>query len=808
MLSTLVVLLGTTVDELAPPVYAAYPTGGPVLGGTVVTIVGKEFGRINTVGLNRVRCSWGDPRPWQQSVFATQQAEMDGWAPAESILPLVPPAYFTIATRVDEQVRVTPEIRSTFGLPAGVDRVDLLECPSHEREPGDVSLWFSLRFYEAVRPTRSFSFFSSHLSEHAVATSHLRFSRCVVSQEAVNASASRREPNLMDTGFTYMYYPPPANFTNTAITGGPIHGGTSVVIEGSGFTRGYRSVEEVDLANLIMRCRFTDRPSVVAFRVCAADASALFPNAIPLSVLFDLPTNGLQLATDQISGFARRLTAQDIDALFRFSHNGGPVRLADQYVGEWADPRRLILYATNAPVAKEAQAGSQDEKGLGFLVGGSGLTLSVRRTQEELRLMAFSPPWLDASEPVSTQTVPLTPCYAANGTANAGEEIEPQVSFVKPAQLSSTRVVCRAPQRLVPVVSDLDIALNGQDYHSNQLLYSYYVQPSELTHLTPVTAGPTIGGSMVTIHGRGLGAFSTWGARPSNARCRWGGEAVHCRIDPEACTTVPSYLSDEKLVCESAAQPFTFATEVTLEVALNDRDFIEIIPRKTELRYTYYLQPRSIKAISPTGGRVDGGTLVTIDGGGFEAYSGINVSDVRFGWGDTLATNLTTPSVLSESRIVVRSYPAIDAGPQQLFLALNTFNLISINASDCSLPTASCFHYYEQPLNYSASEPTGGPTRGGTSVTIQVSLFSTRLPFASKKRKPLVPSLCTRRVCRAARSTSSRATHPTRSVALASTTYRQKSSRQIGLSARRRPQTLRARSRLQSHSTARRPISE
>ena len=95
MLSTLVVLLGTTVDELAPPVYAAYPTGGPVLGGTVVTIVGKEFGRINTVGLNRVRCSWGDPRPWQQSVFATQQAEMDGWAPAESILPLVPPAYFT-----------------------------------------------------------------------------------------------------------------------------------------------------------------------------------------------------------------------------------------------------------------------------------------------------------------------------------------------------------------------------------------------------------------------------------------------------------------------------------------------------------------------------------------------------------------------------------------------------------------------------------------------------------------------------------------------------------------------------------------
>ena len=50
-------------------------------------------------------------------------------------------------------------------------------------------------------------------------------------QEAENATAKRQEPNLMDTGFTYMYYPAPSNFSNAAITGGPIYGGTSVVIE-------------------------------------------------------------------------------------------------------------------------------------------------------------------------------------------------------------------------------------------------------------------------------------------------------------------------------------------------------------------------------------------------------------------------------------------------------------------------------------------------------------------------------------------------------------------------------------------------
>ena len=137
--------------EIAPPVYGAYPTGGPVNGGTTVTIVGKEFGRINTVGLDRVRCSWGDPRPWQQAVFAAQQAEMDGWSTTDSVLPAVPPTYFTGATSVVSEVAVTPTMRSTFGLATEITKVDMLECPSHQREPGDVSLWFSLRYYETVR---------------------------------------------------------------------------------------------------------------------------------------------------------------------------------------------------------------------------------------------------------------------------------------------------------------------------------------------------------------------------------------------------------------------------------------------------------------------------------------------------------------------------------------------------------------------------------------------------------------------------------------------------------------------------------
>ena len=56
----------------SPPVYGAFPTGGPIDGGTSVTIFGSEFDQINRFP-SEARCSWGDPREWQQAVFAAQQ---------------------------------------------------------------------------------------------------------------------------------------------------------------------------------------------------------------------------------------------------------------------------------------------------------------------------------------------------------------------------------------------------------------------------------------------------------------------------------------------------------------------------------------------------------------------------------------------------------------------------------------------------------------------------------------------------------------------------------------------------------------
>ena len=116
---------------------------------------------------------------------------------------------------------------------------------------------------------------------------------------------------------------------------------------------------------------------------------------------------------------------------------------------------------------------------------------------------------------------------------------------------------------------------------------------------------------------------------------------------------------------------------------------------------------------------VVGGTRVTVYGEGFDAYPGSEASNVRLGWGDAhtrghgdnpFATNLTTPTRLTDGTLVGESFPA--AGPTaaaQLYLAMNEYDL---------LPTNVSFLYYEQPTNFTAIEPTGGPTGGGTLVTI------------------------------------------------------------------------------------------
>ena len=156
---------------------------------------------------------------------------MDNWAAHELALPTVPTPYFTTPYDLRPAQPVTAQLRKQLtALPASVTEVDMLVCDSAPRRAGDFSLWFSLRYAVALIDANG-----------------------DVAETPEQAVYQRVEPNLLDTGFTFMYYPPPVNFTNEFVTGGPLQGGTQVVIEGSGFTKGYRNESEIDLSQLIVR---------------------------------------------------------------------------------------------------------------------------------------------------------------------------------------------------------------------------------------------------------------------------------------------------------------------------------------------------------------------------------------------------------------------------------------------------------------------------------------------------------------------------------------------------------------------------
>ena len=493
-----------------PPIYGAYPTAGPVRGGTTVTIAGSDFRHIVRF-VEEARCSWGDPREWQQAIFARQLAAMEGWSADDGVLlPAVPPVYLNMPTRVLNVEDPSEAERSVLSVPASLTHVDHLLCSSHAHAAGPVSLWVSLRF----------------LSE----------------AEGLNDSAPIYEPNLMDTGVRFTYYLDPVNFTS-AVTGGPLEGGTLLHIDGRGFAAvggngsGISSgaeneelAEELveELEEELVRCRFTDKPSVVEFTqgivaaiaANASAASAAHPACVPddgtLAVRFDLPTDGFASVGGTTSGVpgGHEVDAEYVEALLRLHDAGGDASLdptlADGFKGEWVRPDLLLLRAVNpaAPAALVAYAAD----------GARPVRLSMRQTTHtELRLEG------GGSGTVSTLDVPLVSCSERSIPYAPASTLTARVSLVTPVGVSDTRLSCRSPPREAPVLSEVEIALNGEDFHANGIEFGYFVQPPPLVALGPVGAGPHVGGSSVTLSGAGLDAFASWRATGADARCRWAG---------------------------------------------------------------------------------------------------------------------------------------------------------------------------------------------------------------------------------------------------------------------------------------------
>ena len=186
----------------------------------------------------------------------------------------------------------------------------------------------------------------------------------------------------------------------------------------------------------------------------------------------------------------------------------------------------------------------------------------------------------------------------------------------------------------------------------------------------------------------------------SFVRCRW--EAVI--IDPVAAAAagyVPGMPppevtavahSDTEIICLAPAARAGAAPRLNVTLSLNSADF-----DSTGLQFLYYDIP-AVSTITPSGGHRTGGTMVTIQGAGFDVLEGGAYVSCQFGSSFNAAYNerftITTPIVVTSATVVCSAPSTKVTDTRELWLALNGFALGS--GRDPS-PTGQNYTFYNPP---------------------------------------------------------------------------------------------------------------
>lgn len=346
--------------------------------------------------------------------------------------------------------------------------------------------------------------------------------------------------------------------------------------------------------------------------------------------------------------------------------------------------------------------------------------------------------------------------------------------------------VCYSPPH---TLGDTPVAvtLNGIDFFSapaamSPLLFLYYASPQLL--LAAPNGGPVAGGTRIALLGSGLlgGAFGPALAATrrcelcahvadkttSLARCM-GGTDAHGRRVPGGggyssyfAVSVPDANggplggpvggASRGLMrgptrgraggpiaavgsCVAVASP---NGTVPLRAALNGVDGTpsgEIAGEdhdegvSSEVAFTFYELPQ-LHTLELTGGPVAGGSLVTIAGLGFDAFGATPFAQSWHKEGGRSSSH----QLISRCRFGRREVPALDASrthvicmtPPQPAVGIANLTIALNGAADDDTPNPLPYLYYATAI--SAVEPPGGPTNGGTTITVSGAGFASFPP--------------------------------------------------------------------------------
>jgi len=503
-----------------------------------------------------------------------------------------------------------------------------------------------------------------------------------------NGSSPSQPTTALLSGDSYTYQPAgsPA-VTALSPSSGPLVGGGSVTVTGSGFT--------------VVTCPGGVKFGATAATVCTVVSdtqltvtapSSSAAQSVPVTV-----TNSAGTSVNNPPGDV--FNYLPLPKVTTVSPSAGPPAGGNTVVvsgsgltggtvsfGSVAATGTRVL--SDQEIAVTAPAGSVGPAVNVTVTGPAGAGTSVTSTSDRYSYLAA--PTVTGLSPdsagVAGSGVNMTPTVTISGTGfDAGSSVlfgqvaASGVTVVGPTQLTVT-----APEQMVQSV---DVTVTDGEGLTSAVnrpgdVFTYETVPT-VTAVNP-TYGPTVGGTSVTVTGTGFAGTSAVAFCPSSG----------------SCTPAASYVVDSptqlKVTTPSVATGGFYDIEVTNPAGTSS---------PTGSDQFDFVGPPTVSMLSPTTGPSSGGTSVTITGTDFSGASAVD-------FGSVPASSYTVDSAGTSIKAIS---PAQAPGIVDV--------TVTTPSGTSAITNADKFTYTAATPVVTKIAPGSGPTTGGTSVTITGSGF-------------------------------------------------------------------------------------
>lgn len=249
-------------------------------------------------------------------------------------------------------------------------------------------------------------------------------------------------------------------------------------------------------------------------------------------------------------------------------------------------------------------------------------------------------------------------------------------NIVPASRMDSTTLSCVCPPHM-PGTVPIRLSMNGQQFTETGIMFEYLMEAT-VQSITP-SFGPSHGGTMVEVEGKGFANMS----------------ALSCRLARRRLPAV--FLGSGHLQCATPSS--TTYGSMPLEVSINGVDFTS-----SGVVFTFVV-PIEVRHAWPMNGPINGGTSVVAHGSGF---SGGGTLHCIFGGNAILAT------VRTDDELYCITPPSDSAGPVTLEL---TSNMVDRVASPRNFS-------YVPPIALASVRPSRSGEEGGVTAVVTGSNFN------------------------------------------------------------------------------------